>query len=115
MAGIAFTWVMAHSCAAPPLIGWSRYIPEGLQCSCGPEYYTLNPRYNNESYVIYTFVCHFIVPVTVIFFTYGRLVCTVKAFHNCMLTTLFCGKNPMGDDESSTVSTKTEVSSVSPA
>uniref|UniRef100_A0A671QRH3 Rhodopsin n=1 Tax=Sinocyclocheilus anshuiensis TaxID=1608454 RepID=A0A671QRH3_9TELE len=174
LAGIGFTWIMAMSCAAPPLVGWSRYIPEGMQCSCGPDYYTLNPEYNNESYVIYMFVCHFIFPVTVIFFTYGRLVCTVKAaaaqqevtrmvilmvlgflvawtpyatvaawiFCNrgaafsaqfmavpaffsksssifnpiCMLTTLFCGKNPLGDDESSTVSTsKTEVSSVSPA
>lgn len=56
-----------------------RYIPEGLQCSCGPDYYTLSPKFNNESYVIYMFVCHFIIPVLVIFFTYGRLVCTVKA------------------------------------
>ncbi|KAL7832183.1 hypothetical protein AOLI_G00297310 [Acnodon oligacanthus] len=24
MAGIAFTWVMAHSCAAPPLVEWPR-------------------------------------------------------------------------------------------
>nr|QJT41773.1 rhodopsin like opsin [Piabucina panamensis] len=195
MAGIAFTWIMALACAGPPLFGWSRYIPEGLQCSCGPDYYTLNPKYNNESYVMYMFVCHFITPVTIIFFTYGRLVCTVKAaaaaqqdsastqkaekevtrmvilmvlgflvawtpyasvaawiflnkgvaftaqfmavpaffskssaifnpiiyvllnkqFRNCMLTTVFCGKNPMGDEESSTVSSKTEVSSVAPA
>ncbi|XP_041944140.1 green-sensitive opsin-2-like [Alosa sapidissima] len=78
-AGVAFTWVMAMSCAAPPLVGWSRYIPEGLQCSCGPDYYTLSPEYNNESYVIYMFVCHFFVPVIIIFFTYGSLVCTVKA------------------------------------
>ncbi|XP_055053211.1 green-sensitive opsin-3 [Misgurnus anguillicaudatus] len=195
MGGIAFTWFMAMACAAPPLVGWSRYIPEGLQCSCGPDYYTLSPKFNNESYVIYMFVVHFIIPVTVIFFTYGRLVCTVKAaaaqqqdsastqkaerevtrmvilmvvgflvawtpyasvaawiffnkgapftaqfmaipaffsksssiynpviyvllnkqFRSCMLTTLFCGKNPMGDEESSVSTSKTEVSSVSPA
>nr|BBA85521.1 green opsin [Sardinops melanostictus] len=79
LAGIAFTWVMAMSCAAPPLVGWSRYIPEGLQCSCGPDYYTLNEKYNNESYVIYMFVVHFFLPVIIIVFTYGSLVCTVKA------------------------------------
>lgn len=56
-----------------------RYIPEGLQCSCGPDYYTLAPGYNNESYVMYMFVCHFLVPVGTIFFTYGSLVLTVKA------------------------------------
>merc|ERR1712042_262901 len=52
-AGVAFSWIMAAACAVPPLVGWSRYIPEGMQCSCGP--------------------------VVTIFFTYGSLVLTVKA------------------------------------
>lgn len=56
-----------------------RYIPEGIQVSCGPDYYTLAPGYNNESYVMYMFSCHFCVPVFLIFFTYGSLVLTVKA------------------------------------
>lgn len=25
MAGLAFTWIMALTCACPPLFGWSRY------------------------------------------------------------------------------------------
>ncbi|XP_040014712.1 green-sensitive opsin-1 isoform X2 [Xiphias gladius] len=78
-AGCAFTWIMACSCAVPPLVGWSRYIPEGIQVSCGPDYYTQAPGYNNESFVMYMFSCHFCVPVFTIFFTYGNLVCTVKA------------------------------------
>uniref|UniRef100_A0A3B4V6F0 Rhodopsin n=2 Tax=Seriola dumerili TaxID=41447 RepID=A0A3B4V6F0_SERDU len=77
--GCAFTWIMAFSCAVPPLVGWSRYIPEGIQVSCGPDYYTLAPGYNNESFVMYMFSCHFCIPVFTIFFTYGNLVCTVKA------------------------------------
>jgi len=78
-AGVAFSWIMAASCAVPPLFGWSRYLPEGMQCSCGPDYYTRAPGYNNESYVIYMFVVHFFVPTGLIFFTYGSLVITVKA------------------------------------
>ncbi|XP_040391788.1 green-sensitive opsin [Cygnus olor] len=78
MMGIAFTWIMAFSCAAPPLFGWSRYMPEGMQCSCGPDYYTHNPDYHNESYVLYMFIIHFIIPVVVIFFSYGRLICKVR-------------------------------------
>ncbi|CAB1438030.1 unnamed protein product [Pleuronectes platessa] len=78
-AGVIFTWIMAFACATPPLFGWSRYIPEGMQCSCGPDYYTLAPGFNNESYVIYLFVVHFTAPVFTIFFTYGSLVLTVKA------------------------------------
>lgn len=50
-----------------------------MQCSCGPDYYTLAPGFNNESYVIYMFVVHFFTPVFIIFFTYGSLVLTVKA------------------------------------
>ncbi|XP_063794919.1 rhodopsin [Pseudophryne corroboree] len=76
--GVAFTWIMALACAIPPLFGWSRYIPEGMQCSCGVDYYTLKPEINNESFVIYMFVVHFLIPLIVIFFCYGRLVCTVK-------------------------------------
>lgn len=49
-----------------------------MQCSCGPDYYTHNPDYHNESYVIYMFVIHFIIPVVVIFFSYGRLICKVR-------------------------------------
>ncbi|NXT32810.1 OPSG protein, partial [Pelecanoides urinatrix] len=78
MIGIAFTWIMAFACATPPLFGWSRYIPEGIQCSCGPDYYTHNPDYHNESYVLYMFIIHFTIPVTVIFFSYGRLICKVR-------------------------------------
>ncbi|XP_073431065.1 rhodopsin [Dendrobates tinctorius] len=192
--GVAFTWIMALSCAGPPLFGWSRYIPEGMQCSCGVDYYTLKPEVNNESFVIYMFIVHFTIPLTVIFFCYGRLVCTVKEaaaqqqesattqkaekevtrmvvimvvfflicwvpyasvaffifthqgsefgpvfmtlpaffakssaiynpviyimlnkqFRNCMITTLCCGKNPFGDDDTSSAATsKTEASSVS--
>ncbi|MBN3276170.1 OPSD1 protein, partial [Polyodon spathula] len=76
--GVVFTWIMALSCAAPPLFGWSRYIPEGMQCSCGIDYYTLKPEVNNESFVIYMFIVHFIIPLIIIGLCYGRLVCTVK-------------------------------------
>ncbi|KAM3872571.1 rhodopsin-like [Diretmus argenteus] len=76
--GVAFTWVMASSCSVPPLVGWSRYIPEGMQVSCGIDYYTLPPGVNNESFVPYMFICHFSVPLCTIFFCYGRLLCAVK-------------------------------------
>lgn len=66
-----------------------RYIPEGMQCSCGPDYYTLAPGFNNESYVMYMFVVHFFVPVFIIFFTYGSLVMTVKAVSEAKVLKLF--------------------------
>nr|BBI36956.1 rhodopsin [Polymixia japonica] len=196
--GVSFTWLMAAACSVPPLIGWSRYIPEGMQCACGIDYYTRAPGLNNESFVIYMFSCHFSIPLLVIFFCYGRLLCAVKEaaaaqqesettqraerevsrmvvlmviaflicwlpyasvawyifthqgsefgpvfmtlpsffakssaiynpmiyicmnkqFRTCMVTTLFCGKNPFEEEEGASVSAKTEASttsSVSPA
>uniref|UniRef100_A0A4W5JN45 Rhodopsin n=1 Tax=Hucho hucho TaxID=62062 RepID=A0A4W5JN45_9TELE len=77
--GVAFTWVMASACSVPPLLGWSRYIPEGMQCSCGIDYYTRAPGFNNESFVIYMFIVHFLIPLIVISFCYGNLLCAVKA------------------------------------
>ncbi|XP_077369311.1 extra-ocular rhodopsin isoform X1 [Festucalex cinctus] len=77
--GLALTWIMALTCAMPPLLGWSRYIPEGMQCSCGIDYYTPKPEINNASFVIYMFVLHFVIPLVVIFFCYSRLLCTVRA------------------------------------
>lgn len=74
MMALTFHMPASYACSPP-----RRYIPEGLQCSCGPDYYTLSPKFNNESYVIYMFVVHFFLPVVIIFFTYGSLVLTVKA------------------------------------
>lgn len=56
-----------------------RYIPEGMQCSCGIDYYTPKPEINNTSFVIYMFVLHFCIPLFIIFFCYTRLLCTVRA------------------------------------
>nr|ATY71611.1 rhodopsin 1 [Maurolicus mucronatus] len=76
--GLVFSWVMASSCSVPPLFGWSRYIPEGMQCSCGIDYYTRAEGFNNESFVIYMFIVHFTIPLLIILFCYGRLLCAVK-------------------------------------
>nr|XP_020448530.1 blue-sensitive opsin-like [Monopterus albus] len=76
LACCAFTWVFALVASTPPLFGWSRYIPEGLQCSCGPDWYTTNNKYNNESYVMFLFC--FAIPLTNIAFCYTQLLFTMK-------------------------------------
>lgn len=75
---VGFTWLMAFSCSLPPLFEWSRYIPEGLQCSCGVDYYTLKPDLFNESFINYMFTVHLIIPLTVISLCFGRLLCIVN-------------------------------------
>ncbi|KAJ1095352.1 hypothetical protein NDU88_000517 [Pleurodeles waltl] len=77
--GCIFTWIAGFMAAGPPLFGWSRYIPEGLQCSCGPDWYTVSNKWNNESYVLFLFCFSFGVPLFVIIFSYGRLLMTLRA------------------------------------
>ncbi|KAF3855853.1 hypothetical protein F7725_016576 [Dissostichus mawsoni] len=54
------------------------YIPESLQCSCGPDWYTTNNKYNNESYVMFLFGFCFAVPLATIVFCYSQLLITLK-------------------------------------
>uniref|UniRef100_A0A3B4U9Z1 Rhodopsin n=1 Tax=Seriola dumerili TaxID=41447 RepID=A0A3B4U9Z1_SERDU len=78
IAGLGFTWIMALTCAAPPLFGWSRYCI--FQCLQHILYVETNtPEINNTSFVIYMFVLHFSIPLFIIFFCYSRLLCTVRA------------------------------------
>ncbi|KAM7005592.1 opsin-1, short-wave-sensitive 2 [Tautogolabrus adspersus] len=75
----AATWVFALIAATPPLFGWSRYIPEGMQCSCGPDWYTTNNKWNNESYVYFLFGFCFAVPFSTIIFCYSQLLLVLKS------------------------------------
>ncbi|KAM6980807.1 opsin-1, short-wave-sensitive 2 [Aplochiton taeniatus] len=77
--GCAVPWICALAAAAPPLFGWSRYIPEGLQCACGPDWYTTNNKFNNESYVVFLFCFCFGVPFSTIILCYSQLLFTIKA------------------------------------
>ncbi|XP_051528092.1 opsin-1, short-wave-sensitive 2-like [Myxocyprinus asiaticus] len=77
--GCILPWIIALSAAIPPLCGWSRYIPEGLQCSCGPDWYTTGNKYNNESFVMFLFCFCFAVPFSTIVFCYGQLLITLKS------------------------------------
>nr|AMB42897.1 Short wavelength sensitive 2B [Epibulus insidiator] len=79
LACCAATWFFAMAASAPPLFGWSRYIPEGFQCSCGPDWYTSNNKYNNESYVYFLFGFCFAFPFSVICFCYSQLLFVLKS------------------------------------
>ncbi|XP_076845345.1 blue-sensitive opsin-like [Brachyhypopomus gauderio] len=69
--GVGVAWLMAFSAALPPLLEFSRYIPEGLQCSCGVDIYTIKPGLENEAYTIYLFTVHLAVPLSVLVFCLG--------------------------------------------
>uniref|UniRef100_A0A8C6M600 Opsin 1 (cone pigments), short-wave-sensitive 2 n=1 Tax=Nothobranchius furzeri TaxID=105023 RepID=A0A8C6M600_NOTFU len=61
-----FTWAFALIASVPPL------------CFCGPDWYTTNTKYNNESHMILPFCFCFVVPFTMIVFCYTQLLITLK-------------------------------------
>ncbi|XP_041935284.1 opsin-1, short-wave-sensitive 1 isoform X2 [Alosa sapidissima] len=79
LCGVAFTWFMGVGCATPPFFGWSRYIPEGLGCSCGPDWYMPGTEYNSESYTAFLMVTCFIAPLSCIIFSYSQLLSALRA------------------------------------
>ncbi|XP_022067904.1 opsin-1, short-wave-sensitive 1 [Acanthochromis polyacanthus] len=79
LGAVAFTWAIGVFCATPPFWGWSRYIPEGLGCSCGPDWYTHNEEYKTTSYVYFLLVTCFILPLTIIIFSYSQLLGALRA------------------------------------
>nr|AMB42892.1 short wavelength sensitive 1 opsin [Choerodon fasciatus] len=79
LAAVAFTWFMGIGCAIPPFFGWSRYIPEGLGCSCGPDWYTHNEEYHCDSYTNFLMVTCFFAPLGIIIFSYSQLLSALRA------------------------------------
>ncbi|XP_078539711.1 pinopsin-like [Lissotriton helveticus] len=75
--GCAFTWVWSLLWTAPPLFGWSSYVPEGLRTSCGPNWYTGGS--NNNSYIMALFITCFTLPLSMIVFSYTSLLMTLRA------------------------------------
>ena len=49
-----------------------------MQCSCGPDWYTTDNKYNNESYVMFLFCFCFAVPFGTMVFCYSNLLYTMK-------------------------------------
>ncbi|NWY06900.1 OPSUV protein, partial [Nothoprocta ornata] len=76
---VAATWVIGVGVSVPPFFGWSRYIPEGLQCSCGPDWYTVGTKYKSEYYTWFLFIFCFIVPLSLIVFSYSQLLSALRA------------------------------------
>ncbi|KAB0399702.1 hypothetical protein E2I00_009031 [Balaenoptera physalus] len=73
------TWTIGIGVSIPPFFGWSRFVPEGLQCSCGPDWYTVGTKYYSEYYTWFLFIFCYIVPLSLICFSYSQLLGVFRA------------------------------------
>ncbi|KFO74393.1 Pinopsin, partial [Cuculus canorus] len=90
VSGCAFTWGWSLLWTTPPLLGWSSYVPEGLRTSCGPNWYTGGS--NNNSYILALFTTCFLMPLSLILFSYTNLVMTLRAVSMASTGELKCNR-----------------------
>nr|XP_033799595.1 vertebrate ancient opsin-like [Geotrypetes seraphini] len=69
--GIIFVWVFSFVWTIPPTMGWSSYTTSKIGTTCEPNWYSGN--YEDHSYIITFFTTCFILPLLVIFLSYGKL------------------------------------------
>ncbi|TKS87472.1 Pinopsin Pineal gland-specific opsin [Collichthys lucidus] len=74
--GICFSWIYSVVWTVPPLLGWSKYGPEGPGTTCSVDWKTRTP--NNISYIICLFVFCLVLPFCVILYSYGMLLHTIR-------------------------------------
>ncbi|KAM4747461.1 short-wave-sensitive opsin 1 [Rhinophrynus dorsalis] len=79
MTVVVCTWIIGIGVSIPPFLGWSRFIAEGLQCSCGPDWYTVGTKYRSEYYTWFLFIFCFIIPLSLICISYARLLSALRA------------------------------------
>nr|XP_057916121.1 teleost multiple tissue opsin b [Doryrhamphus excisus] len=73
---ICFSWFYSAAWTVPPLLGWSRYGPEGPGTTCSVDWHTQTT--NNVSYVVCLFVFCLVLPFGVIVFSYGKLLNAIR-------------------------------------
>ncbi|XP_026036603.1 teleost multiple tissue opsin b [Astatotilapia calliptera] len=76
LAGICFSWLYSVAWTVPPLLGWSRYGPEGPGTTCSVDWRTRTP--NNISYIICLFTFCLVLPFGVILYSYGKLLHAIR-------------------------------------
>ncbi|XP_070842117.1 teleost multiple tissue opsin b [Chaetodon trifascialis] len=76
LGGICFSWLYSVAWTVPPLLGWSRYGPEGPGTTCSVDWRTQTA--NNISYIICLFTFCLVLPFCVILYSYGKLLHTIR-------------------------------------
>ncbi|KAK5849958.1 hypothetical protein PBY51_014250 [Eleginops maclovinus] len=76
LGGICFSWLYSVAWTVPPLLGWSRYGPEGPGTTCSVDWRTQTP--NNISYIVCLFTFCLVLPFSVILYSYGKLLRAIR-------------------------------------
>nr|QWV42653.1 long wavelength sensitive opsin 2 [Byturus ochraceus] len=79
---IFIVWTLSTFWGIVPVLGWSRYVPEGNMSSCGTDY--LNADWLSKSYILVYAVLAYFVPLITIIYSYWFIVKAVAAHEKSM-------------------------------
>ncbi|XP_075163751.1 rhodopsin 2 [Haematobia irritans] len=82
MVKITFIWMFATFWTLMPLIGWSRYVPEGNLTACSIDYMTRS--WNPRSYLISYSLLVYYTPLFLICYSYWFIIAAVSAHEKAM-------------------------------
>uniref|UniRef100_A0A665X5R6 Pinopsin-like n=1 Tax=Echeneis naucrates TaxID=173247 RepID=A0A665X5R6_ECHNA len=84
LGGICFSWLYSAAWTVPPLLGWSKYGPEGPGTTCSVDWKTQTP--NNISYIVCLFTFCLVLPFSVILYSYGKLLYAIRQVVSSVVT-----------------------------
>ncbi|XP_022099222.1 pinopsin-like [Acanthaster planci] len=70
---VGFIWAYSLVAALPPALGWNEFVPEGLGTFC-----SVNWQTGSRSYTFFIFFMILVLPLSVIVFSYTKILVTVK-------------------------------------
>uniref|UniRef100_A0A8C5HD81 Pinopsin-like n=1 Tax=Gouania willdenowi TaxID=441366 RepID=A0A8C5HD81_GOUWI len=76
LGGICFSWLYSIAWTVPPLLGWSKYGPEGPGTTCSVDWKTQTP--NNVSYIVCLFTFCLVLPFSIILYSYSKLMLAIR-------------------------------------
>lgn len=79
---ILFIWLIATLWTVTPMLGWSRYVPEGNLTACSIDYMTRD--WNPRSYLIMYSLFVYYTPLFLICYSYWFIIATVSAHEKAM-------------------------------
>ncbi|XP_064084435.1 opsin, ultraviolet-sensitive-like isoform X2 [Macrobrachium nipponense] len=79
-AAVTIIWLMSTVAAALPLVGWNRYVPEGVLFGCTCDY--LSADWNDRSFVMMLLCLAWAFPMSFILYAYSYIALKVKASCN---------------------------------
>jgi len=64
-------WIYATLSSIGPFLGWGHYGLEGLLITCSYDY--IKKDWINQSYILYTLITHFIIPMIFVIYFYSKI------------------------------------------